>query len=35
VDKDTVKSLLPKDLTAFNSKFVDEVYEGKYEMQSA
>jgi protease I len=35
VDKGLVTSRSPKDLPAFNSKFVEEVYEGKHEMQSA
>jgi protease I len=35
VDEGLVTSRSPKDLPAFNSKFVEEVYEGKHEMQEA
>lgn len=35
VDEGLVTSRSPKDLPAFNSKLVEEVYEGKHEMQMA
>lgn len=35
VDEGLVTSRSPKDLPAFNSKLVEEVYEGKHEMQTA
>lgn len=35
VDEGLVTSRNPNDLPAFNSKFVEEVYEGKHEMQMA
>ncbi|MFL0353157.1 type 1 glutamine amidotransferase domain-containing protein [Xanthomarina sp. GH4-25] len=35
VDEGLVTSRSPKDLPAFNSKFVEEVYEGKHDMQTA
>ena len=35
VDEGLVTSRSPKDLPAFNSKLVEEVYEGKHQMQTA
>lgn len=35
VDSGLITSRSPKDLPAFNSKLVEEVYEGKHEMQTA
>lgn len=35
VDEGLVTSRSPKDLPAFNSKLVEEVYEGKHEDQTA
>ena len=35
VDEGLVTSRNPNDLPAFNNKFVEEVYEGKHEMQTA
>lgn len=35
VDEGLVTSRNPNDLPAFNSKFVEEVYEGKHELQTA
>jgi protease I len=35
VDEGLITSRSPEDLPAFNAKLVEEVYEGKHEMQTA